>query len=207
MSYPAIVFDWCSQQVTKHWGWWPARLCKTWCICLTNTLVVLVLKGGGNWYGAVSAPLIKAQWANDPHHEGQHHSLLITLCSLFTNFYHSIVVLCNFFFFGEQSKLSVIFPLTDAYWFSSREAEYCTPSLNLTLGLPSHLSCGRLCVLQTFLHCQCRFQKQWSKMRTTHVPPPLPSTPLQMSHSNTWPELLIMSLFKLTSAFGNAWKE
>lgn len=99
MSYPAIVFDWCSQQVTKHWGWWPARLCKTWCICLTNTLVVLVLKGGGNWYGAVSAPLIKAQWANDPHHEGQHHSLLITLCSLFTNFYHSIVALCNFFFF------------------------------------------------------------------------------------------------------------
>lgn len=28
--------------------------------------------------------------------EGQHHSLLITLCSLFTKFYHSIVALCSF---------------------------------------------------------------------------------------------------------------
>lgn len=98
LTLPSCLID-VSQQITKHWGWWPARLCKTWCICLTNTLVVLVLKGGGNWYGAVSAPLIKAQWANDPHHEGKHHSLLITLCSLFTKFYHSIVVLCNFFFF------------------------------------------------------------------------------------------------------------
>lgn len=59
--------------------------------------------------------------------EGQHHSLLITLCSLSTKFNHSIVALCNF-----PPRHA---PPIDAYWFSSREAEYCTPSLNL--GPPS----------------------------------------------------------------------
>lgn len=102
-------------------------------------------------------------------------------------------------FFLVVIQASVIFLFIDAYQFSSREAEYCTPSLNLTLGLPLHLSCGRFCVLQTFLHSQCRFQKQRSKMRTAPVPPPLPSTPLQMTHSNTWPELLVLSFFKLTN--------
>lgn len=56
-------------------------------------------------------------------------------------------------------QASVTFPLIDAYWFSSREEEWCTPSVNLTLGLPHQLSCGRLCVPQTFLHSQYRFQK------------------------------------------------
>lgn len=144
--------------------------------------------------------------------EGQQHALLITLCSLFTKSYHDIVALCNLYIyiviiFLVTIQASAIFPFIDAYWFSSRETEYCMPSLNLTLGLPLHLSRGRLCVPQTFLHSHCRFQKQSSKMRTTHVPPPLPSTPLQMSHSNTWPELLIMSFSKLTSAFVNAWQE
>lgn len=49
--------------------------------------------------------------------EGQHHSLLITLCSLFTKFYHNIIALFNlyresdffFFFFGSNPSICYFF--------------------------------------------------------------------------------------------------
>lgn len=135
--------------------------------------------------------------------EGQHHPLLITLCSLFTIFYHNIIALCNLYiyfdhFFGSNPSICHFSIHRRLPIFQQRDRILHT-KFNLTLGLPLHFSCGRLCVLHTFLHSQWRFQKQWSKMRTTRVPPPLPSTPLQMTHSNTWPELLVMSFFKLTN--------
>lgn len=89
--------------------------------------------------------------------EGQHQPYVLYLPNFTT-----VLLLCatyRLIIFLVAIQAPVIFTLIDACWFSSREAEYCTPSVNLSLGLPLHLSRGRLCVLQTFLHSQCRFQK------------------------------------------------
>lgn len=68
MSSPAIMFDWCQPTNYQAAGLMASTVVQDLMYLSNKHLVVLVLKGGGNWYGAVSAPLIKAQWANDPHH-------------------------------------------------------------------------------------------------------------------------------------------